>query len=251
MKFSSIARQTLDSVGLGKPARSTLKAYHRGRVGVQKALWDHSLFLPPLVDAAAFVECATNAIAELEGLDHDFGHYLEFGVSRGTSMAAMYRATAETGHGDIRLIGFDSFQGLPPEAEGQGWKPGEFRSPIASTRRYLRRQGVDFDRTRLVKGWFSDTLTPAKVQAHGIKKASLVMIDCDIYSAACEALDFVGPLIGDNAVVFFDDWGWSVERGERGEKEAFDRFLKAHGPFETRELPTYFDKAKVFLVSRV
>src|SRR6056297_2161086 len=215
MKFSSIARQTLDSVGLGKPARSTLKAYHRGRVGVQKALWDHSLFLPPLVDAAAFVECATNAIAELEGLDHDFGHYLEFGVSRGTSMAAMYRATAETGHGDIRLI------------------------------------GVDFDRTRLVKGWFSDTLTPARVQAHGIKKASLVMIDCDIYSAACEALDFVGPLIGDNAVVFFDDWGWSVERGERGEKEAFDRFLKAHGPFETRELPTYFDKAKVFLVSRV
>jgi hypothetical protein len=77
------------------------------------------------------------------------------------------------------------------------------------------------------------------------------MIDCDIYTAACEALDFCGPLIGDHAVIFFDDWGWSVDREEKGEKQAFDRFVDMHGPFETRALPSYFEKARVFLVSRV
>lgn len=244
-------KSTIDTVGLGGPARSALNAYHRQRLGVRQALWNRSIALPPLVDAERFQACAENAIRELERRGHDFGDYFEFGVSRGTSLAAMHRATEATGHADMHLVGFDSFEGLPPEAEGQGWKPGEFRSPIGATWRYLRRQGVDPGRTTLVKGWFRDTLTPDTVRDHHLGTVSLVMIDCDIYSAAREALDFCGPRIGRQAVIFFDDWGWSVERGERGEREAFGEFLEGHGPFEAETLPAYFDKARVFIVSRV
>jgi O-methyltransferase len=250
MTFRTAAKKALDTIGMRETAQSVIENYHQARMGLRQAMWDRSLFLPPLVDAAAFQACAEGAIGELEHLGHEFGQYLEFGVSRGTSLAAMHRATQATGHADMRLIGFDSFAGLPPEAKGQGWEPGEFRSPIAATRRYLRRNGVDFSRTKLVKGWFSETLTPRTAQRCGIERASLVMIDCDIYSAACEALDFCGPRIADHAVILFDDWGWSVAREERGEREAFAEFLDRHGPFETRELPTYFEKARVFLVSR-
>ncbi len=251
MTLKITAKRALGSVGLLSPAQATLKQYYQLRHGMRKAMWRRSIGLPPLVDAERFQSCAEGAIAALAQKGHDFGQYLEFGVSRGTSLAAMHRATEATGHGDIRLIGFDSFEGLPPEALGQGWAPGEFRSPIAATRRYLRGQGVDFTRTTLVKGWFADTLTPKTATARRITKASLIMIDCDIYSAACEALDFCGPLILDHAVIFFDDWGWSVDRGERGEREAFDAFLNTHGPFEVAPLPSYFEKAHVFLVSRV
>jgi len=56
---------------------------------------------------------------------------------------------------------------------------------------------------------------------------------------------------GNYSVIFFHDCGWSVDRGERGERKIFAEFLHAHGPFETRALLTYFEKARVFLLCRV
>ncbi len=58
-----------------------------------------------------------------------------------------------------------------------------------------------------MKGWFKDTLTPETCREHSLTKASLIMVDCDIYAASRECLRFCEPLIRDRAVVFFDDWG--------------------------------------------
>ena len=50
-------------------------------------------------------------------------------------MALVWRALHREGMLDcVRLFGFDSFQGMPPEAFSQGWVPGEFHCTLSATR---------------------------------------------------------------------------------------------------------------------
>lgn len=206
----------------------------------------------PLVAEEDFRRCILAAIRELQQADprSEIGDYLEFGVSRGTSLASAYKGLTEVGLKQVRLIGFDSFQGLPPEAVEQGWAPGTFASTIKATQRYLRQQGVDLSRVDLVPGWFEDTLNEDTKSRHALRKASLIMMDCDIYSATRTALWFCESLITDQAVILFDDWGWREERGEIGQKEAFAEFLAEFSCFKARPVESYFAHARAFHVSR-
>jgi hypothetical protein len=209
----------------------------------------------PLVPEDDFTACCRQAINELKLRNSGkiIGDYLEFGVSRGTSLACMHHALAAEQLGNVRLVGFDSFEGLPPEAAEEGgsmWEPGAYGSALGTTRTYLKRKGVDLRRVNLVKGWFKDTLTAQTRHALKLERASLIMVDCDIYSASRDALFFCEPLIGDAAVIFFDDWGWRSDIGEIGQKEAFDEFLAAFPELSATPLPAYLPQARVFLVSR-
>jgi O-methyltransferase len=239
-KLRSLAKHGLAAVGLLETARL-----------VRRKARKHGLTAwTPLVPEDALFECYTHAIDKLREAGHDFGDYLEFGVSRGTSLACMHKALVTHGLDEVRLIGFDSFEGMPVGAAAEGWPEGDFASSLKATQRYLLERGVGFDRTTLVKGWYKDTLNEETKQRLGLKKASLVMIDCDIYSASCAALFFCEPLIVDHAVVLFDDWGYAEEIGKVGQKEAFDEFLIAFPELTAEPLPSYFKHARVFLVER-
>jgi hypothetical protein len=102
-----------------------------------------------------------------------------------------------------------------------------------------------------VKGWFKDTLTPETCREHSLTKASLIMVDCDIYSASREALPFCGPLIQDRALLLFDDWGCRSDAGEIAHKEAFEEFLTQYPDLQAEPLPGYFPQSRVFLVRRM
>ncbi|OWK25099.1 class I SAM-dependent methyltransferase [Rhizobium sp. 007] len=236
--FRSVARV----VGLERPARQTWRAL---RARGWTPWW-------PLVPEDAFCDCVRQAVAKLQELEPSerLGDYLEFGVSRGTSLACTYRTLRDAGLNHMRLIGFDSFEGLPVEADKEGWAKGEFHSTIQATRNYLKRQQVDLGRITLVKGWFKDTLTEETRRHHAIEKASLIMIDCDIYSASKDALNFSEPHIHNQAVVMFDDWGWREEQNEVGQKEAFGEFLADHSDLIAEPMPSYLPQARVFLVRR-
>jgi hypothetical protein len=89
------------------------------------------------------------------------GDYLEFGVFQGTSMICMWEALKEMDLSQVRLFGFDSFEGLPDIAstdDGGHWKPGEFAAPYDLTKERLAEKGIPEYRAVLIKGWFSDTL---------------------------------------------------------------------------------------------
>lgn len=204
----------------------------------------------PLVSSKQFSAGCDAAIKKLRESGHSFGSYLEFGVSRGTSMACMYHALRKAGLSGVILFGFDSFEGMPAEAAEQGWAPGRFASTMAVTERYLSDRGVDMGGVRLVKGWFSDTLTDEAAAELGIEKASLIMVDCDIYSASKEALTFCAPLIKDKAVVFFDDWGSRFKKGAIGQNEAFSEFMADNPDLEAEPLPAYSTDARMFLIHR-
>lgn len=197
---------------------------------------------------------AWNWLSEQVGTE-SLGDYFEFGVFSGQSMAAMHRVIQELGLERPRLFGFDSFEGLPQSAkfEDNGyWQPGSFKMDLKSTRKYLTRQGIDWERVALVKGWFKDTLTPELVAKHQMVKASVIMVDCDLYSSAREALFFCAPLIKDKAVILFDDWaGGNLAAQNLGEKKAFDEFLAANPQLRAEDFGKYDAHSKVFKVSRV
>jgi hypothetical protein len=238
--LSKLLWKTLDSLGLsGKAANFRNRLQSAGL-----APWK------PLVPPDAFTQCCLTAIKALEERNQLFADYVEFGVSRGTSMACASRALRQTDHGDVRLVGFDSFEGMPPGSEAEGWQTGEFRSTLQQTRAYLEEEGVDLGQVELVKGWFSDTCNSATRQRLALHSATLIMFDCDIYSATVEALDFAGPLLTEHSVAIFDDWGWMADKGQKGQKEAFEQFLERNPCYAVTPLPAYRPEARVFLLSR-
>jgi O-methyltransferase len=211
--------------------------------------------LVPVEELESTYREALELLIDRHGRD-GLGDYLEFGVFGGASLGCMHRATEALGLTDVRLFGFDSFEGLPPvaeeEARAAGWEAGQFAFDEEAARENLTEQGVDWSRVKLVKGWFDETLTPELVEREAIRKASVVMVDCDLYASAKVALDFCRPLIRDEAVLCFDDW-WpdSLAAHDMGEKRAFDEFLAEADDFDVTELGSYNPKAaRVFLVSR-
>lgn len=247
------ALATLDALGVGEPARRVSRVVRQTIRRTSKAIRARRLSgWKPMIPEGQFEICCRNAIQVLRSEDsgYQFGDYLEFGVSRGTSLACMHSALQIEGLPNVRLLGFDSFRGLPPEAKAEGWTPGAFHSTLVTTERYLKSRGVDLKRVVLTRGWFKDTLTDKTRQGLDITHASLIMIDCDIYSAARKALWFCEPLIHSRAVVFFDDWASKSVEHNVGEKEAFKEFLDAFPSFHAQPLSSYSPNARVFLLTR-
>lgn len=182
------------------------------------------------------------------------GDYLEFGVYNGTSLVSTFRETQAMGLTDIRLFGFDSFQGLPEAAatdDGGKWNPGAWRSELEFTEAVLDAERVDRSRVFLVPGWFSETCNAETAHRYGIRKASVIMVDCDIYTSTKEALDFCAPLIKDQALVLFDDWNTGdLAARHLGERKAFEEWLAAWGCFTAEPFGTYRAKSETFMVTR-
>ena len=208
----------------------------------------------PLVPAKEFTATVAQSLDRLllREESHDLGAYVEFGVSRGTSFACVYRELRARKINHVQLVGFNSFEGMPADSAAEGWVPGSYRSTLAATKRYLSSQGVKFDgNVELVKGWFEDTLTPATRERLGLTKVSLIMFDCDTYSATRLALEYTLPLIREQAVVIFDDWGGRADRNMLGQREAFREVIADRGVFSAEPCPAYSSGARVFLLTRL
>ncbi len=176
------------------------------------------------------------------------GDYLEFGVCYGTSMLCMHQTIKKLKLNNVRMVGFDSFEGLPAiaaEEDNGKWKPGEFATRMETTVKFLSEKGVDWDNTFLIKGWFSDTLTEETKKKYSISKASVIMVDCDIYSSSKASLDFCAPLIKDTAIIFFDDWIGN----EVGEGKAVAEFMAENPHLKVEKFGTYNPSGEIFLVT--
>lgn len=137
--------------------------------------------------------------------------FLEFGVLDGDSM----RQWAGLNHNPTsRFFGFDSFEGLPTAWRGR---------PAG----YFDRGGalpeIADARVRFVKGWFNRTLPGVAKELLPIDPPTKILIhmDADLYSAALYCLSYLGPRIGDFAVMF-DEFG-------AGEGRALRDVLAAYG----------------------
>jgi len=182
------------------------------------------------------------------------GDYLEFGVYYGASMACMHRVLRTLHLDHVRLFGFDSFQGLPAEAEYEdlgAWRPGKYACSARFARRYLSSQQLDWSRAFLIEGWFQDTLTKETANECGLSHAGVIMVDADLSSSAAAALSFCAPLIRDACIILFDDWcAGGLDERDLGEKLAFDEFLTANSDLVADKLGGYSEHSEIFFLQR-
>ena len=114
--------------------------------------------------------------------------YLEFGVYRGETMRWWSEHLHQPG---ARLVGFDSFKGLP-----EPWRPGFARGRFETHGPPV----VADERVQFVAGWFEDTLPAFVPPPHD---QLVVNVDSDLYSSAKTVLHRVAP--GSAGALYFDE----------------------------------------------
>ena len=116
------------------------------------------------------------------------GLIMEFGVASGDSFRRMLEKT------DRDCYGFDSFEGLPEDAEG--WGKGMFACAVPN---------FEQAHAHIIVGLIQDTL-PSFLEEHD-GQAAFVHIDTDIYSSAKYILDtlYDAGRIASGTVILFDE----------------------------------------------
>ena len=155
------------------------------------------------------------------------GDYLEFGVYRGSSFTLAARSAAKYGLNTMRYFAFDSFQGLP-EAEGKVFAHGEFACSEQNFTRIITKAGVPIGKVVKVKGFYNESLTNDVKAKYKLDRATVVHIDCDLYSSTKDVLAFIEGIVQAGTIIIFDDW--SVFRNEDrpedfGEPKAFNEWV--------------------------
>lgn len=140
--------------------------------------------IPNLSDRFALFDFA---IARVHG---DEPVYLEFGVYRGRSMRHWATALRQP---RARLVGFDSFEGLPED----------WQHETAQGAFYVGEPpAIDDPRVTFVVGRFERTLEHWAPPPHDQLVAN---VDCDLYSSTKVVLDWLSPHLRPGDLVYFDD----------------------------------------------
>jgi O-methyltransferase len=170
------------------------------------------------------------------------GAYYEFGVSTGQTAtfamnAARNLAAAPPAGGLDRFFLFDSFLGLPPIVDPADqlkdysaiWE-GRFAIGRADVEKSLRKAGHDLEKVRFIPGFYEESLIREEtIVAVAEQPAALVHIDCDLYTAARDALTFMTNRFLDGALLMFDDWFIYRGRPDRGVQKAFAEWAPKSG----------------------
>lgn len=161
------------------------------------------------------------------------GDYLEFGSYAGNTASLAYFFSRNAGLRNMRIFCFDSFEGLPTITGSDGekgdfFKKGEYRCDRPTFEKNLKRRGVDMHAITVIEGWYENTLKKEANSKLGIRKAAVILIDCDLYASAIQALEFATDYVVDSTVVIFDDWFNFAGNPECGEQRAFKEWLARH-----------------------
>jgi O-methyltransferase len=165
-------------------------------------------------------------VRRLLGLEPSVFRAVECGVFTGSSLMAFALLARDSGI-DCRLIGLDTFTGLPQLSE-QDLKfapadaPYRAQTLFADTSPALVQSRLDEagvgHSVRLVPGLFSESLPTLQEQRY-----QFVSIDCDLYEPHLECLEYFYPRMARGGVLFFDDYH-SVHYPMAG--RAIDDFLR-------------------------
>lgn len=157
------------------------------------------------------------------------GHYYEFGLYQGYTF---YQAVKWSP--DIHHFGFDSFEGMPENDEGGGFFAKRFSVSYRKVINNLLKNNAFSYKEHLIKGYFTDSLTPELQRELMNYRPAVVLIDSDLYSSALEVLRFMAPLFQEGTIVIFDDWFSFDSSG--GEQAALRIFLSENKQFIFKEI---------------
>ena len=155
------------------------------------------------------------------------GDFIEAGIWKGGAIALMAGILNVTKTTNRRVIGVDSFEGIPPakpelypaDAAHVGCEKIEIlaNNSIDEVTGYLNRLGLlDNNNIRLIKGWFCDVL-PELVKEN--PSFAVVRLDGDTYESTIQCLENLEPYTSNGGYIIIDDYfSWS------GCKQAVDDY---------------------------
>jgi hypothetical protein len=155
------------------------------------------------------------------------GVIMEFGVHRGRHLAALtaLRGVYEPYNPHRRVIGFDTFNGLPEPADVDRASPSAVAGRFALTDDYphhlrdvldAHEQGEHLShiqRTLIIQGDVRETL-PAYVDANPHTLIALAYFDLDLYEPTRAAIETIQPYLTRGSVLAFDELAHAKWPGE-------------------------------------
>lgn len=182
------------------------------------------------------------------------GDYYEFGVYKGFSFWFAMQIAEILEKRNMHFFGFDSFDGLPaprgvdlaPDSSGNTFARGNFCAGIDFVNKMMDRYGVSKNKYIFIKGFFKDTLNQKLLEKYHFKKASVILIDSDLYESTKTVLDFFPNILQNGTVVLFDDW--NLTNKDRGQQLAFREWKKENHRFKFKEFCD-FNMGKGFQVN--
>jgi len=189
---------------------------------------------------------------EFTRINHVEGDYFEFGLWRGKTFCYAHAMKHRYKLDHLTLLGFDSFQGLPPitERTDNVWHDGEFACAEEEFRSILRRHNFDEGEYLLIPGFYEHSLNDdlhARIQG---KKAAVVYIDCDLYESTACVLDWVHRYLQNGSIVCFDDFYTYRGDPNKGEQRALQEFLHTHSEYTFIPYFSYSPVGCSFIVQR-
>jgi len=239
------------------PVQRTLKKIYRKFFPVKISSWEEervknicSINLVPSEKLKPFFGNMIKKLQSIKG--EEIGDYFEFGVFNGSSMSSMYLAAKKRNLKSMRFFGFDGFQGLPEGAEKEddgAWKEGAYVCSFEKMKECLKRKKINPENINWVKGWYKDTLNNKTIKKFKLKKIGIVFIDSDTYHSSKTVLDFIGPLLTEEAILCLDNWKHgNLDLKGMGEYRSFNEFLEKNTHLEAKEIKSYNRKSKTFLI---
>jgi hypothetical protein len=140
------------------------------------------------------------------------GSIIEFGVFQGNTLKRLINKAESIGM-ERTFYGFDSFEGLSEpssEHDYDAWHKGQFATTFDFVANNLNL--AERPHLRLIKGWVEDTLQSPEAQA--IDAVAYARIDVDIHPPTVDCLTFLTTRLADRSILVFDDWAYTVEKGE-------------------------------------
>jgi hypothetical protein len=187
------------------------------------------------------------------------GDYLEFGVFTGSSFCHAIQCEKKSikyskhnkNYVPARFWGFDSFEGfgnLAVNDDHPSFQDDIFAVNYETVAKRVRRTAGNKIEASLIKGLFSDSLKDGADNI-GIKLAKIIMIDCDTYIGASQALTFCESIIQEGTLLIMDDMNAFKGDRNKGEAKAFAEFQERIG-FNTKLLFPYGIGGQVFIITK-
>jgi len=180
------------------------------------------------------------------------GDYYEFGLFRGYTFLKAYEHSKSLGLDSFNFHGFDSFEGLPPAegidvSDGRFFE-GQFSCSKESVEQNLASNGMDMSRVNLIKGFYHDSLTDDLKTEHSFQPASVVLLDCDLYSSTIEALEWMDIYLQNGTVLLFDDWTSYGDSKDLGQQKALEDFLSKRPNYKIEHLWKFCKHGNAFVL---
>ena len=212
--------------------------------------------IPPYLEFTLGKYSAIKKALYITAHDQTFGSYIEFGVFTGSSFNFAMKANKSLdkllGNSECNFFGFDSFDGFGEIQKDDSHPRFSDDTFSVDEKKILKniKKSSSGQPYQIIKGFFQDTLLKDPKE-YGIKKARVVMIDCDLKEPTTLALNFIKNILQQGTIILFDDYIFYKGNENKGEFAAFKEFRERFPSIKFREAFEYGYGSKAFIVSKI